>query len=96
MRQVFLVTYDIRDDRRLRLVYKKMRGFGDHLQYSVFRCPLTESRKVRMIAELSDIIDHGSDQVLIFDLGPEGSRRSEQVEALGQKYLTPDHDAIIV
>ena len=96
MRQVYLVTYDIRDDRRLRLVYRKMRGFGEHLQYSVFQCHLTPSHKVRMIAELSDIIDHASDQVLIFDLGPEGSRRSNAVDALGQNYHAPDHTATIV
>ena len=96
MRQVYLVTYDIRDDRRLRLVYKKMRGFGDHLQYSVFRCHLTQTRRVRMLAELSDIIDHSRDQVLIFDLGPEDGFRADMVEALGQSYHSPDYDAVIV
>jgi CRISPR-associated protein Cas2 len=96
VRKVFLVTYDIRDPRRLRLVYKKMRGFGDHIQYSVFRCHLTPSRKVRMIAELSDIIDHECDQILLFDLGPESGFRADSVEALGQTCRPPDHEAIIV
>ena len=96
MRQAFLVTYDIRDPRRLRLVYKKMRGFGQHLQYSVFRCHLTPARKVRMVAELSELIDHKQDQVLIFDLGPADGLRPDAVQHLGQSLLAPDFDAVVV
>lgn len=32
MRNTFLVTYDICEDKRLAKVHKIMRGFGDHLQ----------------------------------------------------------------
>lgn len=38
MRNTFLVCYDICDDKRLRKVFRTMRDFGDHLQYSVFEC----------------------------------------------------------
>lgn len=38
MRNTYLVCYDIRDDKRLKTVYKTMRDFGDHLQYSIFEC----------------------------------------------------------
>ena len=31
-------VYDICDDRRLAKVHKTTRGFGDHLQYSIFEC----------------------------------------------------------
>ena len=41
MRSTYLVCYDIHDDKRLRRVYKAMRDFGDHLQYSVFECQFT-------------------------------------------------------
>jgi CRISPR-associated endonuclease Cas2 len=43
MRNTFLVTYDICEERRLAKVHKIMRGFGDHLQYSVFECQLTQA-----------------------------------------------------
>lgn len=39
------VTYDICQDKRLARVHKTMRGFGDHLQYSVFECQLTPARE---------------------------------------------------
>lgn len=41
MRTSYLICYDICDDKRLRKVFQVMRGFGDHLQYSVFECQLT-------------------------------------------------------
>ena len=43
MRISYLICYDISDDKRLRKVFKAMRNFGDHLQYSVFECQLTPS-----------------------------------------------------
>jgi hypothetical protein len=33
--------HGISDEKRLRKVFKAMRGYGDHLQYSVFECQLT-------------------------------------------------------
>ena len=41
MRTSYLICYDISDDKRLRKVFQTMRGYGDHLQYSVFECQLT-------------------------------------------------------
>ncbi len=35
MRMSYLVCYDISDDKRLRRVFKAMRGYGDHLQAGI-------------------------------------------------------------
>ena len=43
MRTTYLVCYDISNDRRLRKVFKTCRNYGDHLQYSVFECDLSEA-----------------------------------------------------
>ncbi len=48
MRRAFLVTYDIGDPKRLRSVYRLMRGYGDHLQLSVFHCELSDRERVEM------------------------------------------------
>jgi len=40
-RNTYLVCYDICEDKRLKTVYKTMRDFGDHLQYSIFECQFT-------------------------------------------------------
>lgn len=41
MRRSYLVCYAVTDDKRLRRVFRTMRDWGDHLQYSVFECQLT-------------------------------------------------------
>ncbi|PYU67631.1 MAG: CRISPR-associated endonuclease Cas2, partial [Acidobacteria bacterium] len=64
MRTSYLVCYDICDEKRLKKVFKAMRGFGDHLQYSVFECQFTPSDLVRCREALRGIIKHSEDQVL--------------------------------
>lgn len=68
MRNSYLVSYDISDQKRLRRMFKTMRGFGDHLQYSVFRCDLSPQERVLLMEAITPIINHRDDQVLIVDL----------------------------
>jgi CRISPR-associated protein Cas2 len=70
MRNTILVCYDIADDKRLRKVFKTMRDFGDHLQYSVFECQFTPTDLAKCRAALAELINHAEDQVLFVDLGP--------------------------
>lgn len=85
MRRHYLVTYDIADPKRLRRVFKTMKGFGAHLQLSVFQCDLPEIDLVRMKAALAEIIHHTEDQVLIIDLGATESNPVKRMESLGLK-----------
>ena len=96
MRSIYLVTYDISDDKRLRKVFKTMRNWGDHLQYSVFECQLNPADLIRLKAELRDIINHSHDQVLIIDLGPAAGRGERVIEALGQPYTSIASPCIVV
>jgi len=84
MRRLYLVTYDICDPKRLRRVFKTMKGFGAHLQLSVFQCDLRPIDVVRMQATLSEIIHHREDQVLIIDLGPSEGKPIKRIDALGK------------
>ena len=79
------MTYDIADPKRLRRVFKTMKGFGAHLQLSVFQCDLPEIDLVRMKAALTEIIHHTEDQVLIIDLGATESNPVKRMESLGLK-----------
>jgi CRISPR-associated protein Cas2 len=94
--QVYIVTYDITDDKRRTSVYKALRGWGDHLQYSVFRCVLSASDRVRVVTELERLINHDEDQVLFFDLGPHQGRALGSVDSLGRTYTHPERHAIII
>lgn len=83
VRRCYVVAYDIADPKRLRQVYKTMKGFGTHLQLSVFQCDLPDIDLMRMKAAISDIIHHKEDQVLIIDLGPTESHPIKRFESLG-------------
>jgi len=96
MRSRYIVSYDICDKKRLRRTYRAMRGFGDHLQYSVFRCDLSDVERVELIGVLKEIINHDEDQVLIIDIGPAEGRGENCVESLGRPYILPERHAIIV
>lgn len=96
MRSVYLVCYDISDDSRLRRVYKTMRGFGDHLQLSVFRCELSAKERQEMMAALAEIISAENDQVLIVDIGPPDGRAATAFETMGRPYRPPIRTAIVV
>jgi len=96
MRMSYLVCYDISDEKRLRKVFKAMRGYGDHLQYSVFECQLTPMDLLRCRNELSAIIHHDEDQVLFVNLGPAEGRGDRVITALGKPYTAIDAPCIVV
>lgn len=96
MRNRYLVSYDICNDKRLRKVHKTMLGYGERVQYSVFRCDLTPQERIEMIADLSEKIHHGEDQVLIVDLGPPAGRGKRCVEILGRDTAAPTDGPLIV
>ena len=85
MRNTFIVTYDVSEDRRRTKVHSKLKGFGDQLQYSVFRCWLSPSEKLILRSDLWELIDLATDRVLIVDLGPQNGRGSE-MEIWGRPY----------
>lgn len=97
MRNRYLVSYDICDDKRLRRVYKTMRGFGDALQYSVFLCDLSPSERILLLEKLTPLLNHREDQVMLVNLGPADGQSGERIETLGRGLAVPlERVAIIV
>jgi CRISPR-associated protein Cas2 len=96
MRNSYLVTYDICEEKRLRKVFQILRGFGDHLQYSVFECQLSRLELLRLRAQLSEVIHHRDDQVLFVDLGPAEGRGDRVITSLGKPYTSLDAPCLIV
>ena len=96
MRSTYIICYDIADDKRLRKVFKTMKAYGDHLQYSVFECQLSPSDLILCRQRLSEIINHAHDQVLFINLGPSDGRGERTIAALGQPYNPIDASCMIV
>lgn len=60
-----LVSYDVRDPKRLRRVAKKLEGYGVRLQYSVFRCRLDRESLEKLHWELNQILMEEDDLLVI-------------------------------
>lgn len=80
----YLVSYDICDSKRLQKVHRKIRGYGEALQYSVFCCDLTASEKTILWSELHKLINQREDQIMFINLGNSMSQRAENMETLGR------------
>ncbi len=96
MRNRYIVAYDVSDDKRLRRTFKKMNGFGDPLQYSVFVCDLSSKERVIMEEALTEIINLKEDRVLIIDTGPVDGRGSDAVRTLGRQLKPNRREALVV
>ena len=96
MRTTYLVCYDISNDKRLRKVFKTCRNYGDHLQYSVFECDLSEAEMVKLECELGQIINRDEDQVLFVAIGLTESRRERVVRSLGVPYIKIDAPCYVI
>jgi len=81
---LYVVTYDIANDRRWRAVFKLMHGYGEWMQLSVFQCRLTRSRHVELTARLGSTISAAEDHVLIIDLGV-ADQVTPRISSLGKR-----------
>lgn len=55
-KQWYLISYDIRNDKRLRRTSKHLEGYGTRIQYSLFRCHLGKRELERLRWELSQFL----------------------------------------
>ena len=92
---LYIVAYDISDQRRWRRVFRLMKGYGEWLQLSVFQCRLSQRRRVELKLALDEILDHAQDHVVILDLGPAASIRP-RVESLGKPFAVVERRPVIV
>ena len=61
----WLVSYDVHDPGRLRKCAKHMEGYGERVQYSVFRCWMTKREMERLRWELTEKLDPEDEVMLI-------------------------------
>ena len=95
MDHVYLVCYDISEQKRWRRVYKTMKGYGVWLQLSVFQCRLSRENLLRMTDTLTGLIDTAEDHLMIIDIGPTESV-TIRVESFGRPFRPIERRAVIV
>jgi CRISPR-associated protein Cas2 len=80
-----LITYDVETAtpagrNRLRRVAKICEGYGHRVQKSVFEIVCRDADKPRLVAALSNAIDHDRDSIRLYRLP---SRALDDIEHLG-------------
>ena len=95
MDHIYLVCYDISDQKRWRKVFKTMKGFGVWLQLSVFQCRLGRENLLRMTDTLTGLIDTTEDHLMIIDIGP-AENITIRVESIGRPFRPIERRAVVV
>jgi CRISPR-associated protein Cas2 len=68
MTTLYLVAYDISDDRRRTKVHKTLCGFGQWTQYSIFECFLSEKEMVALRNRIDEILNAEEDNVRFYHI----------------------------
>ena len=93
--RLYIVAYDIADQKRWRRLFRLMHGYGEWLQLSIFQCRLTEQRHAELVQLVDDIIHHDHDHVLTMDLGP-ADKVAPRVHSLGKAFEAVERIPVIV
>lgn len=92
---LYIISYDISDQKRWRRVFRLLKGYGEWVQLSVFQCRMSLRRHSELIGLLDGIVKHDADHILIMDLGL-ADQISPHVVSLGKTFETVERSPIIV
>ena len=92
---LYIIAYDIADQKRWRAIFKLLHGYGEWLQLSVFQCRLSRLRHAELVATLDEIIHPKEDHVILMDLGPADTVKPKVV-SLGKEFQAVEREPIVV
>lgn len=72
---LWVVCYDIPDNRRRAKVAKLMEGYGRRAQYSVFECDISEDKRAKLESRLRELLDSDEDDVRMYPLNQADLKR---------------------
>jgi CRISPR-associated protein Cas2 len=91
---LYLIAYDIADDRRRDDVATLLSGYGPRVQLGVFECEVRTGREIAALrAKLRDLVDPVEDQVRVYPLNEQAARG---VVVLGARMIEERQDFWIV
>ncbi|WP_456479568.1 CRISPR-associated endonuclease Cas2 [Nautilia sp.] len=64
----FLIAYDIKNQKRLVKVAKRLEKIGVRIEYSIFYVKMQKSEMIEFAICLSDIIDSEEDDIRIYEI----------------------------
>ncbi len=96
-KRLYVIAYDIPDDKRRTKVANTLESYGERLQYSVFVVSTTPAKLIRLKDMLSSQVVSKEDCIAIFDLGKHVDKRVKRlISFVGiQREISPAQVVII-
>lgn len=67
-RRLWMVAYDVSDNRRRLRLDRELQAFGERIQYSVFECHFTLAEARQILASLAAELDPQTDSLRAYPL----------------------------
>lgn len=67
-KKMWIIAYDIADNKRRRRVVKVLEKYGTRANFSVFECMLTSSQLTLIRNKLKKVIDPSDDKVIFYPI----------------------------
>ena len=90
---LYVVIYDISDDKRRRRVFNLLEGYGQRVQFSAFECVLNDRKFEELRARLTKVVKMDEDSVRFY---PISKHTLGQVVIWGVPPLTQMSGSVVV
>ena len=90
---LYVVIYDISDDKRRRRVFNLLEGYGQRVQFSAFECVMNDRKFEELRARLAKVVKMDEDSVRFY---PISKHTLGQVVIWGVPPLTQMSGSVVV
>ena len=82
-KKFYVISYDIKDDKRRMRVFKLMRNFGTRVQFSVFECILSDEKTNELVKKIGEIIKTDEDSIRMYYI-PDSLKSKIRIIGVGE------------
>ena len=90
---LYVVIYDISDDKRRKRVFNLLEGYGQRVQFSAFECVLSDRKFGELRARLAKVVKMDEDSVRFY---PISGHTLGQVVVWGEPPMTQPPSSVVV
>ena len=90
---LYVVIYDISDDKRRKRVFNLLEGYGQRVQFSAFECVLSDRKFEELRSRLAKVVKMNEDSVRFY---PISKHTLGQVIVWGNPPLTQMPSSVVI
>lgn len=85
---LYVICYDISSTKRRNKIFKTLKNYGEHKQFSVFECDISQRQLKKLVCTMEEIMkDEEEWSIRIYSLC---EKCREKISALGENQETED------